>query len=81
MTAFVADDLIAAEARPAAAPTGFGRHERDNGAKATLVLVNLAMLLVLAGFIWGPAVIFYAALILTPVTLGAIVGITRGWWL
>ncbi|HLT77639.1 MAG TPA: hypothetical protein VKZ87_09645 [Ferrovibrio sp.] len=78
MTDFTADHMIAAE-ETAAEQTGFGRHERANGARAVLVLLGILLAIGAAAVLWSPAVIFYAALVLTPLTLGAILAITRGW--
>lgn len=49
------------------------------GATATLVLLNLLMLVGLLAILWTPAVIFWVALALAPMALGAILAITLGW--
>lgn len=80
MTDFAADDF----ALPAAtsAPAGFARHEREpNALRATLVVLNILMLLAVLAILWTPAVIFWTALALTPLSLLAILAITRGWWM
>lgn len=80
MTDLAADDF----ALPAAtnAPAGFARHEREPSAvRATLVVLNILMLLAVLAILWTPAVIFWTALALAPLSLLAILAITRGWWM
>ncbi len=83
MTDITADDLlVAAPAETTVVPEGFAAYEREpQAAKATLFVVNILLLIGVLAVAWTPAVIFWAALALAPITLAAIVAITLGWWM
>ncbi|WP_374300248.1 hypothetical protein [Ferrovibrio sp.] len=82
MTDIAADDLLVADDEAAIPPEGFAANERQPQAmKATLFFVNILLLIGVLAFAWTPAVIFWVALALAPITLAAILAITLGWWM
>ena len=46
---------------------------------ATLFVINLLLALILSALIFGPKVIFFAALILVPCAITMMVALTRGY--
>lgn len=83
MTDIIADDLLVADREETTViPEGFAAYEREpHAAKATLFFVNILLLIGVLAFAWTPAVIFWVALALAPITLAAILAITLGWWM
>jgi hypothetical protein len=82
MTDMAADAFALPAATPPARTAGFGRYERETGAAAaSLLVLNVLMLLGMLAVLWTPAVLFWAALALAPAALIGIVAITRGWWM
>lgn len=82
MTDFTADDIALPPATPPAGPRRFARFERETpAAAASLLALNVLMVLALLAILWTPAVIFWTALALAPLSLVAIIAITRGWWM
>lgn len=77
--ALPADALAADNAEQA---SRFGIYELERGSlQATLLVVNILMLIGLLAILWTPAVIFWVALALAPTALLVVLGITLGWWL
>lgn len=82
MTDITADDLLLAADETTVIPEGFAAYEREpHAAKATLFFVNILLLIGVLAVAWTPAVIFWVALALAPLTLLAILAITLGWWM
>ena len=60
----------------------FGYFERQKpAAAASLFVLNIVLLLAVLAVLWTPAVLFWAALLLAPTALVAIIGITLGLWM